>query len=269
MSHSVKMILFVIVGCTISLTCQARAVGPEDAISSSSPLPLADFAAAVNSTIAEYVVNLLDGLPEQLQRGNSELNIPIMDPMQLNRFNYTLNNAPIGFAMDIKFNNVVVSGLSRYQVESALADPNITDKVQLKFTIPSIKMNGRYSMSGNLFAVFPLISTGEFDLISNNLILSGEGVLGMEDNGLQMVELNLKSNEAKTKTNFRENGPQQGQFSGVASELLGALGPQIFQTATPLIQQQFTNSIKTWLNTRLAEVSITDTLGLLGALVPK
>lgn len=85
--------------------------------------------------------------------GNQEIQLPVLDPVPMESFNYSLINTPIGFKMEINFDNPSITGLSKYE----LSNISVTEQSQLE---QKLKMN----------ILFPHIEVKRWHLISRKVL---------------------------------------------------------------------------------------------------
>lgn len=56
-----------------------------------------------SGAIANFAMKALTSFQSFMKEGNNELGIPRLDPVHMDNFNYSLDNNPVGFRMEIVF----------------------------------------------------------------------------------------------------------------------------------------------------------------------
>jgi len=78
-----------------------------------------NFISDTNGKISDFAMKALGTFQRFMKEGNSELGIPVLDPVQMQSFNYSLINAPVGFRMEILFEVFIIQILAQLSSRKA------------------------------------------------------------------------------------------------------------------------------------------------------
>lgn len=84
-----------------------------------------------------------------MTEGNQEIELPVLDPVPMESFNYSLINTAIGFRMEITFENPSIMGLSKYELSNISVSQGDHYEQNLKMNIlfPHIEVSDSEDMN--------------------------------------------------------------------------------------------------------------------------
>lgn len=93
--------------------------------------------------IADYIVKSLEAFRKYMVEGNNEIQLPVLDPVPMESFNYSLINTAIGFRMEISFDNPSITGLSKYELTniSVTGQGEFEQNLKMNILFPHIEVN--------------------------------------------------------------------------------------------------------------------------------
>ncbi|ODN01301.1 hypothetical protein Ocin01_05377 [Orchesella cincta] len=214
---------------------------------------------SANLKIADYIVKSLEAFRKYMVEGNQEIQLPVLDPVPMESFNYSLINGPIGFRMEITFENPSITGLSKYELTNVTVTPSDNGQ-DLKMTIlfPHIEIKGLYDATGNVFGFFSLAGNGEFDVVASDQVLSADAVLKVINDTYFIEDISSTFSQGRVKAHFSDNHGK-GDFNGLFGEMLSAMGNLVFNNRLkPVITAAMNEFTKDWLNGAFGAVTIND-----------
>jgi len=219
-----------------------------------------------NGKVVDFATKALGTFKRYMHEGNPDLGIPVLDPVFMENFNYSLENNPVGFRMEINFDSPSLTGLSTYELNGAneVRNPNGDGGTVLQMTIvfPSIQIKGTYRAKGNMFGFFALAGQGDFEIMGSSQVLAVEAKLMPVNQTLGMEYVNSQFVGGKLKSMFKDSGTIGGPFPGLMSEFLSAMGTYVFDNKLkPVITVAMNDFMKEWLGAAFSSVSLSEILG--------
>ncbi|KAL0104977.1 hypothetical protein PUN28_016545 [Cardiocondyla obscurior] len=121
----------------------------------------------------------LDKLKSKLQKGDSDLGIPILDPYIANKLQIELRNETSMIDFEAGLTNITIVGLSAYKVNSA--DLKLIGlKAQADLIWSNIKANTNYSMNGH-FSILNVYGNGSINAVLKDLRVRADINLALKD----------------------------------------------------------------------------------------
>ncbi|OXA40550.1 uncharacterized protein LOC110860602 [Folsomia candida] len=216
-----------------------------------------------SGAIANFAMKALTSFQSFMKEGNNELGIPRLDPVHMDNFNYSLDNNPVGFRMEIVFESPALVGLSSYELNGAseLRGPDGSTVVQMTIVFPTIQIRGRYKANGNMFSFFNLASSGDFEIIGSSQVLAAEAKLRPVNQTLFVDYITSQFVGGRVKSQFNDVS-NSGHFTTLMNEFLSAMGTHVFdKKLKPVITTAMNDYMKEWLNGAFSSVTTSEILG--------
>ncbi|XP_066138148.1 uncharacterized protein [Euwallacea fornicatus] len=199
---------------------------------------------------------LLEEFRGIILRGIPELNIPVLDPLHVNKVEFDVNHDST--KLKGKAENLTIRHISKFKVDKE----RFTDlghfrfKLDLNLTFPYVKVNGDYDIDGKIGRGFAIYGQGPFWLNLMNLQLGTSIILKFTlPAKLRVEDLNVDIKLGKLENRFENllNNKEAGDvinrvISQMAPEALGMLWPEI----KPSVQEQ----IKKYINRILENATV-------------
>lgn len=208
--------------------------------------------------IEDRIRALLEELRKRILRGIPELNIPILDPLHINRVDFDVQQQSLRFKGHLE--NVTVKHISKFNVaELALKDLNGWNfRLDLNITFPFLKGTGMYDFDGLVGKNFHVFGNGPFWVNLMDLSVQTSTVIKFELTRLRVTDMKINIKLRKLENYFDNllNDEETGQLinrmiSKIAPEAIDLLWPEIRQP----IEKQVVNYVNAILeNTTVASV---------------
>ncbi|KAJ8942254.1 hypothetical protein NQ318_003101, partial [Aromia moschata] len=185
---------------------------------------------------------LLEIFRKQLIKGVPELNIPVLDPLHINKIDFDVNHQSAQLRGNAE--DVTIKHISKFIVDKERFTDlgNMLFQLDLNLTFPYIKVNGTYQINGTVGQTFKIYGAGPFWINLINLKLATTTILKFNlparlrvDNINVAVKLNKLQNNFEHLMNDRDIGILFNKaISEMAPEALDILWPEI----KPSIERQ-------------------------------
>ncbi|KAJ8970388.1 hypothetical protein NQ314_001256, partial [Rhamnusium bicolor] len=178
---------------------------------------------------------LLELFRKQLIKGIPELNIPVLDPLHINKIEFDVNHESAKLKGNAE--DVTIKHISKFTVDKEkFADlGNLKFKLDLNLTFPYIRVNGTYKINGSVGQTFIIHGSGPFWINLINLKVGTSSTLKFNlPARLRLEDINVDVKLKKLENNFENlmNDKETGELfnkaiSEMAPEALDILWPEI------------------------------------------
>lgn len=184
-------------------------------------------------------------LQPHLGGGLPELGLPRLEPLLLDNVEFRQSVPPV--TIEAVFRNVMVSGITAFDLKYLDIDFTTTHKLALGMVIPSLTMWGRYRIGGNVF-LLPIEGDGDFETILDGVIAEGTGDIVEENSKVVMRNVNIGFKIRSMKTRM-ENLFQGNQIlSDTIHHFLNENGQLVLDEIRPGITAQLNDFIEQLFN---------------------
>ncbi|XP_051153454.1 uncharacterized protein LOC127276828 [Leptopilina boulardi] len=224
---------------------------------------------AKNETAVVYKTKeIITGLKKIMREGYKSLQLPIIDPLQINSQNLNLNTPQ--FRGNVSFGAINITGLSIYNVDNISFEPK---DFLLAFTMKWPKLEGlilNYNLAnGKFMKIFKASASGNAIVIAKNVIYSITASIGVnEKNSTLSIKdfnnfLSVGEKGDKNSIQIKKLGPKKLKlFSGMVNKLINNKATKIFNDNSKLIEDNLKKIIKPSLNEFLQKKTLADLVKL-------
>ncbi|XP_034942357.1 uncharacterized protein [Chelonus insularis] len=202
---------------------------------------------------------VLEKFRTRMPYGFPELDIPVLEPLQLQDIYIETNNPEIG-DLNIYVHNVTISGLSTYIINRArlsLIGPTIA----VNLTIPTVILDGYYNLTGILGDMFYIHGNGPFSATARDFAIFFETVLGYS-RGMYMKSFELDFSIQGVKIRLG-NFMGDSKFGSIMNDVFQELTPQAIEIIKPEILPQIQDFIAARANDTIYHLTMRDVLTFL------
>jgi len=146
---------------------------------------------------------VVGSLKQYMKTGIPEANLPPLDPLNLDNVGFSLAGAKV------EFMNIFMEGLSNHTVKDVQYDDN-TRIMTIELGIAKLKSTGDYALSGKVFNIEGLDSTGPYRNEYNGITAYGEGNIILNGGKIEIGEMNIKLKINKIKVHMECLFPKPG-----------------------------------------------------------
>nr|CAH7737313.1 unnamed protein product [Callosobruchus chinensis] len=199
---------------------------------------------------------LLELFRKQLIKGVPELNIPILDPLHINKIDFDLNHEAAklkGFAED-----VTIKHISKFVVDKERFSDlgQLRFKLDLNLTFPIIKVNGLYKVAGLIGNSFQIHGEGPFRLNLIDLKLGTSTILKFNlPARLRVQKIDLKVKLTKLENNF-EGLMNDSETGALINKAISKLAPEALDILWPEIKPSVEAQVKKYINSILENATV-------------
>ncbi|XP_054708722.1 uncharacterized protein LOC129218468 [Uloborus diversus] len=199
--------------------------------------------------LEKYLLEVIDNFRNQMKEGIPEVNIPVLDPLQLEDLNLDVQENLA--TMNLKIHQLQVLHLSKFNVTNLKPDLE-NFYLDLNLTLPELMVNGNYSVNGRLVKIFPIYGQGKFELNASKIHVFGMGQLGFAEDSLEMrlLKLNL---QWESLSLFMENFLGGGNFSETLQRVITGVGKDVFERYKPIILEKLEQALTNIINEKLQD----------------
>nr|CAD7444502.1 unnamed protein product [Timema bartmani] len=131
-----------------------------------------------NNSVDDAIIKALENLRAEMKTGNAELNIPPLEPLQIQHLDFNLGEdlAVVNGSLD----NLYITGLSSFVIDEISNDlANLKASFGISFT--EVDFKGIYDISGRVLNSLDIFGNGPFTLNLTELHTKGDVVISSED----------------------------------------------------------------------------------------
>lgn len=213
----------------------------------------------LDDNLARYIDTVVRGW---ILNGNEVLGLPVSDPLLIALLNINLNQQ--GLVLNGTVENVVITGISTFKVESVKTDLNALTAV-IDISVAVIRLVGeRYVLEGELLGgLLPVWGEGKFELDLNQATLNLSFRLIINNEGfVKLDELQLDVAIQSARANF-ENLLGGGTLGEVANDLISQELPGIVEDNKGPVLDSLELLIKELVNERVPDLTLDELLDLI------
>ncbi|CAG9769290.1 unnamed protein product [Ceutorhynchus assimilis] len=199
---------------------------------------------------------LLEEFRGIILRGIPELNIPVLDPLHVNKVEFDVNHEAA--RLKGKAENLTIKHISKFQVDKE----RFTDlgqfrfKLDLNLTFPYIKVTGNYKIDGRVGKAFLIYGEGPFWLNLIDLKLGTSTILKFSlPARLRVEKLSVDIKLGKLENRF-ENLLKDKETGDIINRVISRMAPEALDILWPEIKPSVEEQIKNYINRILENATI-------------
>lgn len=199
---------------------------------------------------------LLEEFRGLILRGIPELNIPVLDPLHINKIDFDVNHEAAH--LKGKAENLTVKHISKFQVDKERFTDlgNFRFKLDLNLTFPLIRVTGKYKVDGQVGRRFIVFGSGPFWLNLIGLKVGTSTILKFTlPAKLRVESLYIDIKLAQLENNF-ENLYNDKEASALVNRVISKMAPEALDILWPEIKPSVQEQIKKYINKILEDVTV-------------
>ncbi|XP_050308931.1 uncharacterized protein LOC126745225 [Anthonomus grandis grandis] len=202
----------------------------------------------LRALLEEFRGIILSGIPE--------LNIPVLDPLHINKVDFDINHEAA--RLKGKAENLTIRHISKFKVDKE----RFTDlgqfrfKLDLNLTFPQIAVTGNYKVNGKVGRSFIIFGEGPFWLNLINLKLGTSTILKFTLPAKLRVEkltINIKLGALQ---NHLDNLFNDDEVGDIINKVISKMAPEALDILWPEIKPSVEEQIKRYINRILENATI-------------
>lgn len=207
-------------------------------------------------TIEDRLRALIELFRKQLIKGIPELNIPILDPLHINKIEFDLNHESAKLKGNAE--DVTIKHISKFILDKEKFTDlgNLRFKLDLNLTFPYIKVNGTYKINGTVGQTFRIYGDGPFWINFINLKLGTTTILKFNlPARLRVEKIAIDVKLKKVENNF-ENLMNDKEIGELFNKAISEMAPEAIDILWPEIKPSVERQIKKYMNNILENATV-------------
>lgn len=199
---------------------------------------------------------LLEEFRGIILRGIPELNIPVLDPLHINKIDFDVNHEAA--RLQGRAENLTIRHISKFQVDKERFTDlgNFRFKLDLNLTFPYIQVTGKYKVDGQVGRRFIIYGDGPFWLNLIGLKLGTSTVLKFTlPARLRVESLYIDIKLEKLENNF-ENLMNDKETGDLINRVVSRMAPEALDILWPEIRPSVQEQVKKYINRILENATI-------------
>jgi len=207
------------------------------------------------SRVEDRLRELLEEFRKLIVRGIPEFNIPILDPLHVDKidFNIAHESAKINGSVE----DVTVKHISKFTIDKQKFTvlSNLEFKLDLNLTFPLLVINGFYELDGAIGDMFTVFGNGRFWLHLIDFKVGTSAIVKFKYPGLRVTALNVDLKLKKLENNF-ENFMGDKEMGELFNKAISRMAPEALDILWPDIKQPIERQILKYINHILDNTTI-------------
>merc|ERR1711970_98694 len=205
--------------------------------------------------VDEFNRKALENFRDQMPNGIPELNIPVLDPFEVDIPHIHIESDSVKIDADIT--DLVIQYLSTFEIENVHLDIEGLG-LQLKLNMDLLQGDADYNLDGTIFSFIPIYGEGPMWLKLINLDLNADAAVTINAEGFVQVET-MDITADFTEIQLHLDGLLGGgDFGEVINQILNLMGKFIWDELKDKLFPEIDNALTNFLNEALKGCSITD-----------
>ncbi|KAJ8921985.1 hypothetical protein NQ315_008622 [Exocentrus adspersus] len=199
---------------------------------------------------------LLELFRKQLIKGIPELNIPILDPLHINKIEFDVNHDSAKLKGNAE--DITIKHISKFIIDKEKFTDlgNLKFKLDLNLTFPYIKVNGTYNINGTVGHTFRIHGNGPFRINLIDLKLGTSTVLKFNlPARLRVEQISVDVKLGKLQNNF-ENLMNDKEVGELINKAISEMAPEALDILWPEIKPSVEAQIKKYINNILENATV-------------
>ncbi|XP_019869709.1 uncharacterized protein LOC109598275 [Aethina tumida] len=207
------------------------------------------------ASVEDRLEALLNEFRKRILQGIPEFNIPVLDPLHINRIDFDV----VHDAAKIKgyASNVTIRHISKFKVDKL----KFTDlgrrglKLDLNITFPYLTVVGLYKIDGEVSETFRIFGEGPFWLNLTDLSIGTSTVLKYTFPRLKVTDMNIDVKLRKLSNNF-ENLMSDEELGELFNKAIASLAPEALTMLWPELKAPVEKQVMKYINNILENTTI-------------
>lgn len=215
-----------------------------------------------DTKLGDCIIEQLYGLQPHLVKGLSEINLPSVEPFQMDSLSLSLTHGPNGYKITLR--EIDMFGLSNFTITKLKLREAAGKPFEGKVYLPRMAMNSLYVSSGVLL-VIPATGNGTFHADLADTMVTVKGLFSEKNKDgrrfyhldkIDLTELNIKNAKMSVAKAYNNN-----RILLEATNLfLKENGQEVLKVMMPQLKVKIANQIKKVVNHVLQNVPATELL---------
>ena len=209
--------------------------------------------ALARTTLEEYLSQCWKNFVASMSTGIPDMNIPTFDPWIGNGdFPFQVQESSIALRLEANATYVQSLGFSSVQIPVFVEDP-VSASHNISLMLPDLNIQGTYYAMGTHHYFYPIIGSGQFDIILRDIRSNGTTNVLVNDNVISLTLVNLQPLMYGSAASSYSGLSVSGVIGSDANYqlIVNSLTEMLWQQVEVQLRQQLSVSVTDYLNAQL------------------
>jgi len=205
--------------------------------------------------VEDRLRELLIEVSKYLESGIPEFNIPILDPLRIERIDFDIVHEAATLKGNVR--NVTVRRISKFIIDDLQFKDlgNWLFRLDLNLTFPLLLIDGKYKVNGLIGDTFKIFGDGNFWLKVSNFSIGTSTLLKFESIRPRVVGMNIDVKLRKLQNKF-ENLMNDEEVGALFNKAISKMAPEAVDILWPELKQPIQKKVIKLVNNVLENTTV-------------